>query len=393
MNKIETKNLFIEIRDKDFIILAGEYDEELNFKVLEKETVSSFGILNCKIIDLNKCVDDLKTGIQKIENKINYLFETVNVITNFFDCDCVSVSGFKKLNGNQILSDDISFILNDIKNKLVESETKKTIMHLFNTKYLLDNKSMKNLPIGLYGDFYSHQLTFFLANNNELKNISNLFNKCNLSLNKVILKSFAEGIEFINEYNEDTFFKINIRKNKIQIIHFYESAFCYFQNFNYGSDLIYKDISKVCSIDAEKVSNILLENDLNLKDSYIDRKYFKGTNFRKISLQHIYDIAIARIEEVVNLIYNNNTNLNYLKLNNNKIFLHFEDKNIYKKFNKDFINQFKDVEISSKYLDSKFNQSLEIFGELLSKGWIKEAIPVVHKKNSWISRIFSGFFE
>ena len=114
MNKIETKNLFIEIRDKDFIILAGEYDEELNFKVLEKETVSSFGILNCKIIDLNKCVDDLKTGIQKIENKINYLFETVNVITNFFDCDCVSVSGFKKLNGNQILSDDISFILNDI---------------------------------------------------------------------------------------------------------------------------------------------------------------------------------------------------------------------------------------------------------------------------------------
>ena len=67
MNKIETKNLFIEIRDKDFIILAGEYDEELNFKVLEKETVSSFGILNCKIIDLNKCVDDLKTGIQKIE--------------------------------------------------------------------------------------------------------------------------------------------------------------------------------------------------------------------------------------------------------------------------------------------------------------------------------------
>ena len=46
-------------------------------------------------------------------------------------------------------------------NKLLDSEKDKQIIHLFNTKYLLDNKQIKNLPIGLYGDFYSHQLTFF----------------------------------------------------------------------------------------------------------------------------------------------------------------------------------------------------------------------------------------
>ena len=76
---------------------------------------------------------------------MNVLFTEVNVIINQTDLDCVNVSGFKKLNGNQILSEDITYILNDVKLKLIETEKHKTIIHLFNTKYLLDNRLIKNL--------------------------------------------------------------------------------------------------------------------------------------------------------------------------------------------------------------------------------------------------------
>ena len=122
--------------------------------------------------------------INKIEHRSNLFFSDVNVITNQKNFDCINICGFKKLNGNQILSEDISYILNDIKTKLIETEKKKSIIHLFNSQYLLDNKIIKNLPIGLYGDFYSHQLTFFILNNNDLKNIKALFSKCNLSTKK-----------------------------------------------------------------------------------------------------------------------------------------------------------------------------------------------------------------
>ncbi len=37
----------------------------------------------------------------------------------------------------------------------------KTIMHIFNSKSVLDGKNIENLPIGLFGDFYNHELTFF----------------------------------------------------------------------------------------------------------------------------------------------------------------------------------------------------------------------------------------
>ena len=79
--------------------------------------------------------DNLKKIIKKVENKSNLFFSEANVIINHRDFECVNVSGFKKLNGNQILSEDISYIINDVKSKILEAENQKTIIHLFNTKF------------------------------------------------------------------------------------------------------------------------------------------------------------------------------------------------------------------------------------------------------------------
>tara|TARA_A100000164_G_C21905157_1_gene772537 strand:- start:727 stop:1917 length:1191 start_codon:yes stop_codon:yes gene_type:complete len=396
MVKLNKKNLFIEINDENLLIAVGEHDDELNFKIIDKEKIFPSGFKNGKIINLEVSIDKLKKTIKKIENRSNLLFSDANVIINQTDLNCVNVSGFKKLNGNQILSEDISYILNDVKSKLVESEKYKTIIHLFNTKYLLDNKPIKNLPIGLYGDFYSHQLTFFLIKDNELKNLRTIFNRCNLSLNKIILKSFTEGIKIIKKNKIDTFIKIEINENDSNLIFFSESAFCYFQKFNFGSDMILKDISKVCSLEISKVRNIISENNfvLSSENMYVDKKYFDEKNFRKISFKHITEILSARIEEIANIIFNKNQNLNYLKNIDAPFYLDFKDKNTLKNFKSIIKNHFNEPKLNfDKSIDEDPFESIKIFGDLLCKGWIKEAIPVVSKKRSWISRIFSGLFE
>ena len=58
------------------------------------------------------------------------------------------------------------------------------MLHIFNSKFYLDKKEIENLPIGLFGDFYSHELSFALINTNDQKNLKNIFNKCNLKLKK-----------------------------------------------------------------------------------------------------------------------------------------------------------------------------------------------------------------
>ncbi len=396
MNKIKEKNLFIEFNNRNILIAVGEYDEELNFQILDKEIHLPSGFENGKITNLEICGDNLKEIIKKIENRSNSFFSDVNLIINQTDIDCINISGFKKLNGNQILSEDISYILNDIRSKLVETEKNKTIVHLFNTKYFLDNKEMKNLPIGLYGDFYSHQLTFFLINDNEIKNIKNLFSKCNLNLNKLILKSFTDGIKIVNQDKKDTFIKIKINRDNSQLIFFDNSSFSFFQKFSFGSDIILKDIAKVCSLELSNVRDIISQTNLKTTEEnlYVDKRYFGKNNFRKISFKHLIEISSSRIEEIANILFNQNKNLYNYKREKIDLYLEFEDESIKNQFNVIFQNHLIECKLNfEKSNDKKLFVSIEIFGELLSKGWIKEAIPILTKKRSLISRIFSGLFE
>ena len=71
---------------------------------------------------------------------------------------------------------------------MVNENEKKTILHIFNSGSVLDGTKVNNLPIGLFGDFYNHELTFFLLENNELKNVNTIFNENNLKINKILLK-------------------------------------------------------------------------------------------------------------------------------------------------------------------------------------------------------------
>ena len=48
-----------------------------------------------------------------------------------------------------------------------------------------DKKYVENLPIGLFGDFYSQELSFFLINKNDHKNLLNILFITKIYINKV----------------------------------------------------------------------------------------------------------------------------------------------------------------------------------------------------------------
>ncbi len=391
------KNLFIELRDNDLTLGVGEYDDELNFKVLEKEIFKNSGYNDGEILDIEACSDNLKKALENVEKKTNFIFKQANVITHFSDLESINVCGFKKLNGNQLLSEDVAFILNNLRKNIIENEKDKFILHLFNTKFELDHKLIKNLPIGLYGQFYSHQLTFFLTNRNNVKNIESLLNKCNLRLNRIIVKSFVEGIQTINKNQNETFNKIIIFKNKIHVLSFVESSFCYFKNYKFGSDLILKDISKVCLLNFETLNDIInhynFNNLENLSNNFLDYKFFKNQSFRKISLEHIFNVALARIEEINNVVFNNNNSLS-IEIKKKPLFLQLKDGNL-KNFENIIKKNLNYVSLDNIKSEHNFEttDTLKASGDLVGKGWVTEALPLKLKKKSIISRIFSSIFD
>ena len=213
--KNNSKTLFIEIGKNEIFFFVGETINE-NFRIIYKNSVQVVGISKNKITDIEKFSYLMKTNLILIEDKLNFIFKEIILIINNFDCYTINLSGYKKLNGSQLAKDNITYILNSLKSKISEVENDKKILHIFSTKYLLDNKELENIPIGLFGDFYSQELSFFLMCNNDYKNLKNVFDNCNLNIKKIISKNFIEGVKLINENTEFTsFLLIKIKEKRI----------------------------------------------------------------------------------------------------------------------------------------------------------------------------------
>ena len=328
--QIESPFLIIEINKLNFIFIVGKKDDENNFHLIEEIKIPISGINENKITELNSIINLIKENIFFIENKIDFTFKETIIILNNFECSLLNFSGFKKLNGMQLTKENITYILNSLKSKVDEIEKEKKILHIFNSKYLLDKKNVENLPIGLFGDFYSQELSFFLINKNDHKNLLNIFNTCNLKIKRIIYKGFIEGVELIkNNANLESFFQIKIEENNSQIIFFENSAIKYVQDFNFGSNIIIKDISKVTAMKIDIIKNFLINFDIarDLKgNEFLEKEYFKNDNFRKVKKKLILEVAAARIKEISDVILFKNINIvNFLK-KKSPLYLNISDQ-------------------------------------------------------------------
>ena len=392
--------LFVEINESNYIFVAGIHDDNQNFKIIEKIISPNEGISKNKFIDIYQAQAEIKKNVQIIEDKLNYVFKEVTIIIDGFDYSCINISGFKKLNGSQVLKENISYILNSLKLDITENEKEKTILHIFNSKSVLDGIRVENLPIGLFGDFYSHELTFFLIGNNDMKNIQQIFTKNNLNIKKVLIKNFIEGAQIINQNNNiETFFKIKINKDRSHISFFDKASFRYEEYFNFGTNIIFKDIAKVCSINNETIEVILSDKFYGNKNfendnEFLEERYFTKESYRKIRKKLIIDIVNARIEEITSIILNQNINIESLKQNNAVVYIIIEDQLILDNFKENFKFYFlKDYNFNLNLIDDfEIDSSIMSAAHLSLYGWKKEAIPVTQIKNSLITKIFKSLF-
>ena len=138
--------LFLEINNKNFIFIIGKTDQDNNFKTEYKLEVPLRGIENNRISNFDDVFNTIKENIFLVEQKFSYIFKELVLILENLNISFVNISGYKKLNGSQILRENITYILNTLKNSVEEIETKKMIVHIFNSKFNLDKKKIENDP-------------------------------------------------------------------------------------------------------------------------------------------------------------------------------------------------------------------------------------------------------
>ena len=108
-----SKKLFIELKNRNIIFLVIEIYKDNNYKVLHQINTASSGLDNGNIVDLEECVLTIQDSLFKIEKELDYTFNDVNLIINNQDAEIINLNNKKKLHGDQLTKEDISYIINN----------------------------------------------------------------------------------------------------------------------------------------------------------------------------------------------------------------------------------------------------------------------------------------
>jgi cell division protein FtsA len=399
--KLNKPQLIISLNDNKIIFFVISYYENKDYKLVKNTTMNSEGIQNGKIVDIEIVARLVKKTINSIEDELDYFFSNTSVIINPTNVNCLNISGYKKLNGSQVSKEDIAYILNDIKKIISLNEDKFSLVHLFNSSFSLDSDNLENLPIGLFGEFYNQSMTFFLINKNILKNIKSTFSNCGINVDRIILRPFVEGVNFLlKNQNIKNFSAITLEHKRTNISLFKNKSYVFTQDFNFGIDLIIKDIAKLCSLKIEEVQFLLKEVNLKLvlennQESYVENFFFSTSPYRKIKHKLILDIISARLDELIEICFEKNLNLTYFKKTNENIYIIIEEFEYFK--NIQFALK-KNKLVNQEFIFGSSIENVSLFGlngaaELMGRGWEKEAIPVIQSKKSLISSLFYKLFS
>ena len=81
----KTTQLFVEVNENNFIFIAGKYDDNQNFQVIDKIKSSKKEIYKDNLLIIDNAKEEIDYCIKQIEKKVNYVFKEITIILDIFD--------------------------------------------------------------------------------------------------------------------------------------------------------------------------------------------------------------------------------------------------------------------------------------------------------------------
>ena len=197
MNLDDPKGI-IELGDLSVSCLIYRIKDN-NIEILSTYTTPCEGIHNDVVTNVKKATSAIRSCISSAEKIAKISLKKINVIFEQPDFLCTKFTKQKKIDGAKIQRDDIEFMIIEGKKELNHNDKNQYLIHIFNHNYVVDNKIFIEEPIGIYADSLSHEITFITTLKNNIKNINQILNSCDLGIERFISRTFAQGAEFFND--------------------------------------------------------------------------------------------------------------------------------------------------------------------------------------------------
>ena len=152
-------------------------------------------------IDENKIINFLSENIFKLEKELNQFINNINLIIDINQFQSADVSIKHNIYGKLKQKDQIN-ILSDLKNYIRDNYINYSIVHYIINHYLFDNYVKKSFDFSNQCNHICLDATFILLNKKHIFFYKKIFEKFQISVEKIICGKYIFDIFDSNKINE-----------------------------------------------------------------------------------------------------------------------------------------------------------------------------------------------
>jgi len=152
-------------------------------------------------IDENRIVNFLSENIFKIEKQLNQFINDISLIIDNNQFQLIDVSIKQNIYG-EANKKNLLNLIKDLKNYIFDSYNDCTLIHYVVNHYLFDNNVLKNFNYSKKCDHLGLDTTFILLKKDEILFYQKIFEKFQISVNKIMSGKYIFDFFDFNELNE-----------------------------------------------------------------------------------------------------------------------------------------------------------------------------------------------
>jgi len=177
----------------------------------------------------------LKKTILEIEKKFHVAVDRVNLMIEDEELNTINVSLKENFENKNINKTNIEYLLQDIKQHIVENHPEKKIIHIIIKKCFMDGEEYNNVPFGNKCKNFVIDISFIYLKKSILSELKILMKNHQIQINKIICTNYAKsllnydindlsraGLAALDDSNLN---EVGIYSKKIRKLGFFEKLF------------------------------------------------------------------------------------------------------------------------------------------------------------------------
>ncbi len=300
----------LDIGTTKIAAIVGRKNQFGKIEILGHGSAESIGVKRGIVINIDNTIDSIRAAVKEAEATSGVNIKCVNVGIAGQHIKSIQHRGsiIRNSSDSVITQEDINRLIDDMYRLVMQPGEE--IIHVIPQEYIVDKETGVKKPIGMAGVSLEANFHIITGLVTAVRNIYRCVNKAGLEIVDQVLEPLASSdAVLIDDEKEAGVVLVDIGGGTTDVAIFHDDIIRHTAVIPLGGDIVTEDIREGCTIIKKHAEKLKVNYGSALasesrSDEFVSIPGLHGRMPKEISLRNLAGIIQARMEEIMEYVYN-----------------------------------------------------------------------------------------